>query len=146
MSWQELAATSHYQTAVAISQELAAGNVREASEGLGELIEAVARSERRALRSQLIRAMVHVLKWRGQPAKRSASWVVSILQSREEIASIQEEVPSLTRPVVEAMWPYCIKAAIRQAEAEMGQLVTDEALPWAEVFEVDYRLIPVDPA
>lgn len=140
MSWQELAATSHYQTAVAIAQELAAGNVREASVGLEELIEAVARSERRALRSQLIRLMVHVLKWREQPSKRSASWVVSILQAREEIAAIREEVPSLTREIIEGLWDYCAKAAARQAEAEMGRPLADPGLSWAEVFEADYPI------
>src|SRR3954447_18591398 len=117
MNWQEIAATSHYQTAVAIARELAAGHVQEASEGLEELINAVARSERRALRSQLIRLMMHIMKWRDQPGRRSGSWASSILQAREEIASIQEEVPSLNRPVIEGMWAACAKAASRQAEA-----------------------------
>ncbi len=138
MSWEELAATSHYQTAVAIARELAAGHVREASEGLGELINAVARSERRALRSQLTRLMLHVLKWREQPPRRSASWAVSILQAREEIAAIQEEVPSLTREAIEAMWESCTKAATRQAEAEMGHPAHDPSLTWEEVFETEY--------
>ncbi len=140
MSWQERAAASHYQTAVAIAEELTAGRVDEAAEGLGELIEAVARSERRDLRSQLIRLMVHVLKWREQPARRSASWAVTILQAREEIAAIREEVPSLTRAVVEEMWDACAKAAVRQAEAEMGQSVADRPLPWDDVLEAEYRL------
>jgi len=138
MSWQELASTSHYQTAVAIAEQLAAGNVREASEGLEELIEAVARSERRALRSQLTRLMLHVLKWREQPPRRLASWAVSILQGREEIAAIREEVPSLTREAVEALWESCTKAATRQAEAEMGQPVRATGLTWHEVFEAEY--------
>lgn len=140
MNWQELAAASHYQTAVAIAQELAAGNVREASVGLEELIEAVGRSERRALRSQLIRLMVHVLKWRDQPPRRSGGWAVSILQAREEIAAIQEEVPSLSRAAIEGMWDYCNKAAVRQAEAEMGQSVASGELSWDEVFEADYKI------
>ncbi len=140
IGWQELAATSHYQTAVAIARELAAGNVREASMGLEELIDAVARSERRALRSQLVRLMVHVYKWRSQPAKRSSSWAVTILQAREEIAAIQEEVPSLTRSFIESLWDACSAAAVRQAEAEMGERVADRGLSWDQVFEDEYRI------
>lgn len=108
--------------------------------GLEELIEAVARSERRALRSQLIRLMLHVLKWKTQPSKRSGSWAVTILQAREEIGAIQEEVPSLTRAVVEAMWDDCSRAAVRQAGAEIGRPVVDGALSWGDVFESDYQL------
>jgi hypothetical protein len=84
--------------------------------------------------------MVHVLKWRDQPRGRSGSWAVSILQAREEIAAIQEEVPSLTRAVIEGLWDYCTKAAVRQAEAEMGQSVDRGELSWDEVFEADYML------
>ena len=140
MNWRELTATSHYQSAVAIARELAAGNVREASVGLEELIDAVARSERRALRSQLIRLMVHVLKWNDQPRRRSRSWAVTILQAREEIAAIREEVPSLTRAVVEGTWDSCLQAARRQAEAEIGRSVAGVEPSWDEVFEVEYKL------
>lgn len=145
MSWQELASTSHYRTAVAIAQRLAQGQLEDASDGLGELIEAVARSERRALRSQLVRLMVHILKWREQPSRRSASWAVTILQVREEIAAIREEVPSLTREVVEAMWDDCYKSAARQASAEMGYSPEVAGLAWDDAFEVTYLQSGGDP-
>ena len=140
MSWQELASTSHYRTAVAIAERLAEGHVDDASDGLGELIEAVARSERRALRSQLVRLMAHILKWRARPSHRSASWAVTILQAREEIAAIREEVPSLTREVIEAMWDDCFRSAARQVEAEMGSFPEVAGLDWDDVFEVAYLL------
>jgi hypothetical protein len=53
MNWKELAIESHYQTAVTIKQELVKGDVEEAKIGIEELIEALGRSEKRALRSQL---------------------------------------------------------------------------------------------
>jgi len=37
MNWQELSATSHYQTAVAVEQALQNGDVPEASAGIQEL-------------------------------------------------------------------------------------------------------------
>lgn len=140
MNWHQLAATSHYQTAVAVANELAQGKVDEAETGLQELIDAVARAERRALRSQLIRLMAHVLKWKMQPVKRTSSWAVTIHQAREEIAGIQEEVPTLTPEVIEGIWEKCFDAAKRQAEEEMQQEVAIESLSWEEVFEEEYTL------
>jgi hypothetical protein len=71
MDWQELSSTSHYQTAMAIKQALQRGNVQEAITGIEELIEALSRSDKRALKSQLIRLMMHIIKWKSQPKKRS---------------------------------------------------------------------------
>lgn len=141
MNWQELSTTSHYQTALAVKDKLKAGEVEEAVVGLDELIDAVARSERRALRSQLIRLMVHVIKWLTQPERRSGSWAVTIYQSRDEIAAIMEEVPSLTRTVLEEMWDGAFTAASRQARAEMGDDVATGNLSWHDVFESEYSTV-----
>jgi hypothetical protein len=54
-NWHDLATTSHYQTAVAIKHALSAGDIEHARIGIEELIEALARSDRRALESYLIR-------------------------------------------------------------------------------------------
>lgn len=94
MNWQRLSTNSHYQTAVAVQNELRQGHTDEAAAGIEELIDALARSEKRALKSQLVRLMVHVLKWKEQPDQRSRSWAASISNAREEIADIQEETPS----------------------------------------------------
>ena len=63
MTWQQLTASSHYRAAVAVREALARGETAHASQGLEELIDALSRSEKRALRSQLIRLMSHVIKW-----------------------------------------------------------------------------------
>ena len=44
MDWEELAITSHYNTAVAIREALQKGHVDDASVGLEELIDALSRS------------------------------------------------------------------------------------------------------
>ena len=107
MNWQELAATSHYQTAVAVEEALQRGDVSEASAGIQELIDALARAEKRALKSQLIRLMTHIIKWKTQPEKRSRSWRATIRNARCEIAESREDTPSLTRQVIEDRWPSC---------------------------------------
>jgi uncharacterized protein DUF29 len=139
-NWQELSATSHYQTAVAVEEALERGDVGDAREGIQELIDALSRAERRALRSQLTRLMAHVIKWRSQPEKRSRSWRLTILQARREIEDIQEETPSLNRSVIESLWQKCLDAAKEDAETETGKPSQVAKLTWKEVFEKDYEL------
>lgn len=140
MNWQELSATSHYQTATEIKDKLQEGNVQEAVIGIEELIEALARSEKRALKNQLIRLMMHIIKWKSQPERQTRSWVATIQNAREEILDIQEEIPSLTDGVILEMWEKCFRAAKREAEGEMNRKSQVSELSWEEVFENQYGL------
>jgi Domain of unknown function DUF29 len=139
-TWQELATISHYQTAVAVREALQSGDKDNAMQGLEELIDALARADRRALRSHLIRLMQHIIKWRHQPEKRSRSWLATIRNARSEIAALREETPSLTRRVVEEMWERCLDAAINEAEGEMDMSLPPLTLSWEDVFETAYTL------
>jgi hypothetical protein len=140
MNWQNLSSTSHYKTALAVKNEIAIGNLPEAIVGIEELIHALSRSEKRALKSQLIRLMLHIIKWQSQPERRSFSWIASIKDAREEIADIQEETPSLTNSVIEEMWDKAFIIATRDAQAEMGKKSSLTSLTWQTVFEDDYEL------
>jgi hypothetical protein len=140
MSWQTLSNESPYKTAVAIKHELQEGHLGEAVNGLEELIEALSRSEKRALKSQLVRLMLHIIKWRTQPERRSLSWVASIADARDEIADIREETPSLNERIIEELWDKAFAIAKRDAEAEMGRASAIVALTWQDLFEADYSL------
>ena len=129
---------SHYQTAVAVEHELQEGNVREAVAGIQELIDALARSDKRALKSQLIRLMAHIIKWKEQPQRGTRSWAATIHHAREEIADIRSDVPSLNRSVILEMWDRCLLAAKREAEAELNRKSAVDDLSWQEVFEDSY--------
>ena len=140
MNWQELSSTSHYKTAVAIKDEIQTGNIPEAISGIEELIEALSRSEKRALKSQLVRLMMHIIKWKTQPEKRTFSWIASIQDAREEIADIQEETPSLNDAVIRILWDKCFTIAKRDAQAEMNRKTQLQNLSWQEVFDDEYEL------
>jgi hypothetical protein len=140
MNWQELSSTSHYKTAVAIKDEIQTGNIPEAMSGIQELIETLSRSEKRALKSQLVRLMLHIIKWKTQPEKRTFSWIASIQDAREEIADIQEETPSLNDAVIRTLWDKCFTIARRDAEAEMNKKTQLQGLSWEEVFDDEYEL------
>ncbi|HLC16389.1 MAG TPA: DUF29 domain-containing protein [Thermodesulfovibrionia bacterium] len=138
MQWKEAATASHYQTAVAIKNTLSAGDVEEAAIGIEELIEALGRSEKRALRSQLERLMIHIIKWKIQSQKRSRSWLSTIKDARHQIEVIQEDTPSLTNNALLEMWPKCFQHAKTIAEAETGVSCWLETVTWDEVFEQDF--------
>ncbi|TAN76949.1 MAG: DUF29 domain-containing protein [Gallionella sp.] len=140
MNWQTLSATSHYKTALAIHHELQRGNSSEADNGIKELINALSRSEKRALKSQIIRLMKHIIKWKTQPDYRSRSWIATIHNAREEIRDIQDETPSLNDDVIKQLWDDCLTSALVEAEDEMRQETLVEKLSWQEVFEQRYSL------
>lgn len=48
--------------------------------------------------------MMHIIKWKTQPNKRSRSWIVSILDARDAIEESREEMPSLNREFIESLW------------------------------------------
>jgi len=61
--------------------------------------------------------MVHILKWKTQPSRRTRSWVSTIVQARHAIEDIQLEIPSLNRDFIEKIWDYC---GTSDAQAKMG--------------------------
>lgn len=135
-NWHNLAITSHYQTAVAIKKELMAGNTKAAQNGLEELIEALGRSEKRALKSQLMRLMIHVIKWQTQPEKRTPSWVYAIESARMEIDDLLSDEPSL-KPELEKLFGQVFEKAKKLAEVEMNKKSNLVSLSWQEVFETE---------
>src|SRR5438128_8852620 len=86
VSWQELSAGSHYRVAAEIRRALLEHNYEDAEAGIEELIDALGGSEKRALKSQLIRLMTRIIKWKSEPDRRSYSWVATIYNARDEIA------------------------------------------------------------
>jgi Domain of unknown function DUF29 len=138
--WQDLSVNSHFLTAVAVKDALAHGDFADAKAGIEELIDALSRADKRAVRSHLERLMAHIIKWHSQPDFRSTSWRVSINHSRSEIADIREETPSITRQVIESYWERIFRRASEMAEAEMNRTSVVEALTWKQVFEDEYSL------
>ena len=142
--WELLALTDHYHTAVAIRDALREGDVADATQGLEELIDALSRSEQRALESYLMRLMQHIIKWHVQPERRTPSWIMTIRNCRRQIARLQKRYPRFTdRFIQEQAWTDCLEDAHGEAAAEMNRLeVPWMALSWQDVFETDYRLEP----
>lgn len=112
-------------------------------ENLIEEIEDMGRSERPALKSNLIVILVHLLKWQFQPERRSGSWEGSIIEHRRLIREAIDDSPSL-QPYLESIFVECYPQAVKQAKAEtqlpldtfpgqcpyeLAQVLNDEFLP-----------------
>jgi Domain of unknown function DUF29 len=140
INWRDLANGSHYQTALAIKQEMLTENIESAKSGIDELIEALSRSDKRALRSQLVRLMMHIIKWKTQPERRSSSWVYTIESARMEILDLLADEPSL-KPDLDLLFVQMFAKSKKLAESEMSSRSDVAELTWAEVFEDEYSLI-----
>jgi len=77
LAWNELVFQSPYLAVVKAKQLLQEGKITEVDQILENLVESMGRSEKRAVSSQLTGLMLHIIKWKCQPEKRSASWVIS---------------------------------------------------------------------
>ncbi len=144
IDWQEMVATSHIDTVVAVRQLIEEKEYEEAQEALAELYRSMANAERRALNSQITRLMSHILKWRYQPDRRSTSWVRTIVNARQEIKALQDYMPSFNRKYIETIWEKNFESAVDAAKAEMNLSRKDKFQPaelnWDEVFDDEYLL------
>ncbi len=139
-NWEDLSTGSHLLLAQAVMDELTSGQIEQAQLGLQTLIDAMSRSDRRAMESFLTLLMAHVIKWKSQPEQRSVSWAKTILNARREIKRIQRDSPSLNRNYLESIWNDCFNDARQDAELDMQKKSTIDALSWDEVFNDDYNL------
>jgi uncharacterized protein DUF29 len=96
------------------------GRIAEADiEHIAEEIEDMGKDRRNALKGQLRRALLHLLKYQFQPSRRGAGWLKSIISSRIEIQDLLDENPSL-KPLLEDLVAAAYPGARRLAAIETG--------------------------
>jgi hypothetical protein len=140
MDWEALATTSHYQTAVAIRDVLQSGDTENAAAGLEELIDALSRSDERALESYLVRLMQHIIKWHIQPERRSYSWMATIRETRKQIRKLQQRHRRFTdQRIRDEFWDDAYDSAINEVCKELDvRSIEAPALDWYAVIEQNY--------
>ena len=102
-------------------------------ENLIEEIESMARSDKRSLRSQMVRILKHMLKLKYQPTKQvdSSSWGTTIRDGQNQIEAILEDSPSLKTMPGEYLEKAYSKA-LKEASIETGLplLIFEKGCPW----------------
>ncbi|NEO03544.1 MAG: DUF29 domain-containing protein [Moorea sp. SIO3I7] len=112
-------------------------------ENLIEEVEDLGKSERRGITSQLIRLLLHLLKWQYQHQRRSDSWLDSITDARTQIELAIEDSPSLrSYPAQQLEQSY--QRARRQAAQQTGMSVSvfPEVCPYSLELTLDQDWLP----
>ena len=102
-------------------------------EHLADEIEDVGRCEKRELASRMAVLLAHLLKWRSQPERRSASWRRTINHQRERLDLLIKGTPSLKTVLREEDWRRDMWLdALAQASKETGldEGAFPDASPW----------------
>ena len=105
-------------------------------QNLSEEIESLGKSDKRALRSYLKILLLHLLKIRYQPKKRSKSWDLSVQNARDEIHYILEDSPSLKNlapKLLQEAYPLAKRDACKETKLKAASF--PQECPW-EIEEV----------
>jgi hypothetical protein len=106
---------------------------------LMEEIADMARSQKRAIRSDLVVLLTHLLKWQYQSTNRSTGWAGSIVEHRRRMLDEIEDSPSLAG-YPGAVFERCYRAAREQAAAETG--LPKSRFPETSPYTVEQTLDP----
>lgn len=88
-----------------------------------EELKTMGRSEKNALKSNLIIILMHLLKYQFQPEKRSNSWLVTLFEHRRRIRESLEDSPSLNNYYQDVL-EKCYNNARKEAALETGLTLT----------------------
>ena len=121
--------------AEAQAEALRAGRLDELDlENLAEEIGDLSNRERDAIESHLETLVMHLLKWRYQPDRRSRSWEGTIKVARRNITKLLRRSPSLRRELPASLDEVYPNARIR---AGIETDLPDDTFPSACPFTVD---------
>ncbi len=101
---------------------------------VAEEIEDMGKRDQRELGSRLRVLLIHLLKWRAQPGRRSASWRATIRTQRAEIRKLIEQAPSLRRALASELAEIHDLAG-EKAAAETG--LSEDQFPKTCPFSLD---------
>ena len=112
---------------------LRAGRLSEADiEHIAEEIESMGKSEKRELVSRLTVLLVHLLRWRSQPAFRGNSWRLTIEDQRAQLGYHMADNPSLASSLeetVKAAYHLATLGAMR--ESGLDRSTFPSICPWS---------------
>jgi hypothetical protein len=106
-----------------------------------EELQGMSNSEKNALESNLRILLMHLLKYRYQPHKRSNSWLFTIREHRKRLLKAFKKSPSL-KPYYETVFAECYQDGKELASDETGlslQVFPDDSpFTLEDVLNVDY--------
>jgi hypothetical protein len=120
--------------------QLKNGNLKDLDiKNLVEEIESMGRSDKREIYSRLKVLLIHLLKWKYQPSKKTSSWIATINEQRTQINLIFKDSPSL-KPYLRDNWQDCYQDA--RIDAATETFLPLETFPWECPFTPEQILTP----
>jgi hypothetical protein len=104
-----------------------------------EEIESMGRKDKKAIKSNLVIVLLHLLKHEFQPKRRSRSWLDSILEHRQRLRDDLAESPSL-RGHLETVYPDAYADARARAITQTG--LSERAVPRTSPYTLEEVLDP----
>jgi hypothetical protein len=110
-------------------------------EHLTEELEAMAGKERRELRSRLTVLLVHLLKCRYQPERKTSSWLATLGEQRTQIALQLEDSPSLKLRIVDYVdkaYPSAVARAGLETGLDIGKFPATNPFTVDEIMSLQF--------
>ncbi len=110
-------------------------------EHVAEEIEDMGKSYQRELESRLTVLILHLLKWRCQPGKRTGGWKSTMIGQRAELVRLFRQAPSLRRAVTGAVASvYSTAAKQAAAQTRLPKQVFPRECPFStdEILDEDF--------
>lgn len=123
-------------------KQLKSGDFNEIDiDNLIEEIESMGRSEKREVKSCFAVLIMHLLKWKYQPSKRSNSWLTTIRKQRLQLSLLLEDSPSL-KPLLEQEYEkwyyYAKKEAAKETKLSLGTFPESSPFTIEKVLDSDF--------
>ena len=106
-----------------------------------EELDSMGNSERNELRSRLVVLLMHLLKCRFQPERKSTSWIATLGEQRTRIAFVLQASPSLKVALptyLDSTYAIAIKRAAQETGLKASVFPADNPFTQAELFDLDF--------
>ena len=112
-------------------------------ENLIEEVQSMGSNDKREIKSRLIVLIMHLLKYKYQPKKKTKSWISTIITQRNELELVLENSPSLN-PFLKENISECYQKARKNASMETKLPLTTFPLecPFTPEQIIDYDYFP----
>jgi hypothetical protein len=110
---------------------------------LAEEVDDMGKRDLREANGRLRVLLVHLLKWRHQPRKRSRSWRSTIVTQRQEIADLLQQSPSVRRKLSAGLaTTYSAAVARAVAQTNLKESTLDRQCPFTLNQILDPKFLP----
>jgi hypothetical protein len=113
-------------------------------DNLIEEIEEMAKSSKRKVFNRLVVLLIHLLKWKYQPAKKSNSWISTINEQRRQLFILFRDSLSLHKSYLPTIFDECYQMACKLAskETKLPLAIFPESCPFTESEILDFDFLP----